>query len=142
MIKKLSVGFVTLFASSATNYSFSGDSGTQSFAINPGQNEVIFSPNKTGGWWFKTWHIYKLGWPDDKTPTCNCIGVFTFWKDNNNPNDTWHYWPGGGDACLYFFNAPNGRTLLYSGKPSIAYKFVFSNYNDWGATVKISLAKL
>lgn len=151
MLRKLCISFLTVFfvlcfvvissVSNATDYTFRGDSGTQSFGVCPGQSSVTFSPNKTGSWWFKAYHTFLFAPPTCSTPNCNCVGVFTYWKDTSNPNDYWHYWPGGGAACYYFFGAPNGRTLLYSGKPSIAYKFELSNYDSWCVDVKINLEK-
>lgn len=156
MLKKLRIGFLTAvavmcFASvswgyGATYYTFSGVSGTQSFMINPGQNEVTFSPNKAGSWWFKAWHTSLYGVSTENPPVgqhiVGCVHVFTLWKDNSNPKDTWHEWPGGGIACYYTCGFVGGRTLLYSGKSSIAYKFIFSNYDYFPVNMKISLEKL
>lgn len=115
-----------------TCYAFRGNSGTQTFSMSPGMSEVTFTPNKTGSWYFKAWHTFLF-------QPKSYVAVFTFWKDYSNPNDTWHYWPGGGVACLYSF-IPS-KTLLKSGQPYIGYKFWFSNYNDFGLGIKINIEK-
>lgn len=153
MIQKLRIGFLTAFAVmcfvsvswgyGTTFYTFKGVSGTQSFKINPGRNEVTFSPNKTGSWWFKAWHTSLIGVSLENPPVgqriVGCANVFTFWRDGSKP---WNEWPGGGIACYYLCGFDGGRTLLYSGKKSIAYKFVFFNYDYFSVDMKISLEKL
>lgn len=146
MSKKMAIGFavvifcivsMTSFSIGSdliTSYMFWGKSGTQSFVIHPGISEVIFEPWVTGCWWFKPWHFFSFA-------PKSYIAVFTYWRDVSNPNDQWHYWPGGGLVGYYYF-LPAYRTLLYNGKSSIAYKFLFRNDNDFAASVKINLEKI
>lgn len=139
MLKKLCIGFLTVFTVmcfvsiswgyGTTYYSFNV-CGTKSFKINPGRNEITFSPNQAGSWWFKAYltSIYA---------GVNYVAVFLHWKDTSNPNDYWHYWTGL-DA-YYYFSLPPGRILLYGGTSSIAYKFVVSNYNNFPVDLSVNI---
>lgn len=117
------------------SYLFSGTSGTQTFTVWPkSTSEVIFEPWENGSWYFQAYHCFIFG-------PAESVSVFTYWRDVLNPSDPWHYFGGGGSACLWFF-APQGRSVLYSGSSSIAYKFELKNYHDsLPLNVKIKLTK-
>jgi hypothetical protein len=103
-------------------------SGTtkHTFNINPGYNEFIVNSTAAGEWDFKTWHRFWADpWSCTNTPPDTV--VFTYWKDRSNPNDSWHYWPGGGLVC---YRTPTFTTRLRSGSRDIIYKLVYQQYGD------------
>ncbi|MEA3272881.1 MAG: hypothetical protein U9P90_04425 [Patescibacteria group bacterium] len=104
-------------------------SSTFDLAVYPGDDNYLFMYSPTSGnWKFETWSspISAGGCFNPDTV------VYTYWIDTSDPNDDWHYWPGGGWVC---WPTSGWSTNLYSGSSDIAYMFIYGQYGDYGQTV-------
>lgn len=111
----------------------SSGSKTVNISVYPDANNMLImrSP-KAGTWSFKTWGSPIMG-------GCGDTAVFTSWKNESQSNNTWNYWPGGGQVCwpTSFFT-----TKLYSGSKDIMYQFNYQQYGNYGQTVYAKFTKL
>lgn len=136
----------------ASRIGFAGDtteavlptSGTKIVELNmlPDDTSYLIMDSPSSG----TWRFSSYGFPGlafdcypsdmmDPPP----IFVYTYWTDNSVPNDTWHYWGGGGALC---WPSSFWWTDLYSGSSSISYKFEYVNYDSTaGFPVKAKFVK-